>query len=193
MDGGRTTGFWQPQWYWQINLIMHRQTNGATNQPIDECYALSCKLVAVQLANQFEGFVSIWYKKLISLLSTRTLSDSNKAQRAPTSLDKRIFGNTILWYWVLSTVYLYTGANRYIETPFCTCGCPPCGPAPHTGLFHTSKVTSDYEMSSKNYINRNKANNLTCWHKTVWFGQKSCWSVWGGGRCCWMVTGLHPN
>ena len=48
-------------------------------------------------ANQSQGFVSIWYKTLIFLLSNRTLSDSNKAQRAPTSLDKRIFENTKSW------------------------------------------------------------------------------------------------
>ena len=48
-------------------------------------------------ANQSQGFVSIWYKTLIFLLSNRTLSDSNKAQRAPTSFYKRIFGNTKSW------------------------------------------------------------------------------------------------
>ena len=54
------------------------------------------------------AFVSIWYKMLISLLSARTLSDSNKAQKAPTSLDS---DNTT--FGVLRNT-LGSPANRYI-------------------------------------------------------------------------------
>ena len=54
-------------------------------------------------------------------------------------------------YWCLINTLLYMWVPPSSSFQIC--------------LFITSKDTSDYEMSSKNYINPNKAHNLTCWHK----------------------------